>query len=74
LAFWNGGASVYDYDPDTNIVTTISQYTANAPAGGTAENFGQTFGRWQYSPNIHAFTLNDGGHNVDQKVFRLHTF
>jgi hypothetical protein len=78
IVFWNGGASVLDYNPDTNTSTSIS-FAGGGPPVGAAEESGRTFKRfsYMYGPGNAAlstcgecFAVNNGG-AIDEFVLRV---
>lgn len=62
ILMWGGGNTVYDYNPDTNVITAITDYTG----GPGAQQLQGTFGRWQYSAPIDGFIVVN---SVDQNAF-----
>ena len=65
LVGWVGGNNVITYNPDSNVCTTISNFTGGP---GAAQPRG-TFGKWQYDPSTGGFLLASDA-NVNIFYFR----
>lgn len=62
IIMWSGGSTVYEFNPDSNIITSITGYTG----GPGPASVNGTYGRWNYSPALGVFTLLN---SMDQNAF-----
>ena len=67
IVFWNGGNSVYEYNPDTDSCQTITY--SGGP--GAAQSSG-TYKRWGYFPGLGGFIIVPD-YNVNAYFLRLST-
>jgi hypothetical protein len=63
---WDGGTTVFSFNPDTNVWTQQNAAAGNLLNPGAVDAVKGTYGRWRYSEKYNVFVLVD---SVDENVY-----